>query len=146
MVFGALQVSVTAFATDHDASALAGPLYSVMNLACLASAAVYGHRTRTLTLRTALIVLALATLPLLVVTLPWQLALALVGPGLAIAPILTLSSMVTQRRVHTSVLTQAYAWLNPASTAGLAGADASAGFALAIAAAGCGAVVISGVR
>ena len=98
MVFGALQVSVTAFATDHDAAGLAGPLYSVMNLACLASAALYGRRARTLKLRTALAVLAIANLPLLLVNLPWQLAVALVAPGLAIAPILTLSSVVTQRQ------------------------------------------------
>jgi hypothetical protein len=88
MVFGALQVSVTAFATDHDAAGLAGPLYSVMNLACLASAALYGRRPRTLTLRTALALLAVASMPLLVVVTPAALAVALVAPGLAIAPIL----------------------------------------------------------
>ncbi len=157
MVFGALQVSVTAFATDHGAAGLAGPLYSVMNLACLASAALYGRRPRTVRLRTALALLALANLPLLLVNLPWQLAVALVAPGLAIAPILTLSSVVTQRQVDTAVLTQAYTWLNSASAAGLAGAaaaagqvvdaaDARAGFVLAVVAAGCGAVAASGVR
>jgi MFS family permease len=157
MVFGALQVSVTAFATDHGAAGLAGPLYSVMNLACLASAALYGRRARTVKLRTALALLSLANLPLLVVNLPWQLAVALVAPGLAIAPILTLSSVVTQRRVDKAVLTQAYTWLNSASAAGLAGAaaaagqlvdaaDARAGFVLAVVAAACGAVAASGVR
>jgi MFS family permease len=157
MVFGALQVAVTAFATDHDAAGLAGPLYSVMNLACLASAALYGRRPRTLRLPTALALLALASLPLLLVTVPWQLALALVAPGLAVAPILTLSSVVTQRRVDKAVLTQAYTWLNSASAAGLAlaaalagqlvdTADARAGFALAVAAAGCGALAAARVR
>jgi len=106
---------------------------------------------------TALALLALASLPLLLVTVPWQLALALVAPGLAIAPILTLSSVVTQRRVDKAVLTQAYTWLNSASAAGLAGAaavagqlvdsaDARAGFALAAAAAGCGALAAARVR
>ena len=157
MVFGALQVAVTAFATDAGAAGLAGPLYSVMNLACLVSAALYGRRPRTLRLPTALALLALASLPLLLVTVPWQLALALVAPGLAIAPILTLSSVVTQRRVDKAVLTQAYTWLNSASAAGLAGAaavagqlvdsaDARAGFALAAAAAGCGALAAARVR
>jgi MFS family permease len=157
MVFGALQVSVTAFATDHGAAGLAGPLYSVMNLACLASAALYGRRPRTLRLPTALALLTLANLPLLLVNLPWQLAVALVAPGLAVAPILTLSSVVTQRRVDKAVLTQAYTWLNSASAAGLAGAaaaagqlvdsaDARAGFGLAVVAAGCGAVATSRVR
>ena len=157
MVFGALQVAVTAFATDAGAAGLAGPLYSVMNLACLVSAALYGRRPRTLRLPTALALLALASLPLLLVTVPWQLALALVAPGLAIAPILTLSSVVTQRRVDKAVLTQAYTWLNSASAAGLAGAaavagqlvdsaDARAGFARAAAAAGCGALAAARVR
>ena len=63
MVFGALQVAVTAFATDPGAAGLAGPLYSVMNLACLVSAALYGRRPRTLRLPTALALLALASLP-----------------------------------------------------------------------------------
>ena len=79
-----------------------------------------------------------------------MLAFALIAPGLAIAPILTLSSVITQARVDRAVLTQAFTWLNSAAAAGVAAAAAVSGqvvdargpdgaFALAVASAALGA-------
>ena len=149
-VFGALQVSVTAFAVDHDAATVAGPLYAITSAASLVSGFVYGRRARTLTLRTAFAALALGCVPLLFVTTPAMLAFALIAPGLAIAPILTLSSVIAQARVDRAVLTQAFTWLNSAAAAGVAAAAAVSGqlvdargpdgaFALAVASAALGA-------
>jgi hypothetical protein len=69
-------------------------------------------------------------------------------PGLAIAPILTLSSVLTQASVHRAVVTQAFTWLNSADAAGSRQAAALSGargphaaFALAALAATAGAQV-----
>jgi len=96
--------------------------------------------------------------PLLLVDTPEQLAFALIAPGLAIAPILTLSSVITQSRVGRDVLTQAFTWLNSAAVAGVAVAATISGqlvdargpdsaFALAVLAAALGATAwCRGVR
>jgi MFS family permease len=158
MVFGALQVSVTAFAVERDAAAFAGPLYAITSAASLLSGFVYGRRSRTLRLRTAFLGLSLGCVPLLLVDTPEQLAFALIAPGLAIAPILTLSSVITQSRVGREVLTQAFTWLNSAAVAGVAVAATISGqlvdargpdsaFALAVLAAVLGATAwCRGVR
>ena len=127
MVFGALQVSVTAFAVDHDAASLAGPLYAITSGASLLSGFVYGRRARRLRLRSAFALLAVGCVPLLLVDSPAALAVALVVPGFAIAPILTLSAVLTEARVERGMLTQAFTWLNSASAAGIAGAAALSG-------------------
>ena len=107
MVFGALQVSVTAFAVERDAAAFAGPLYAITSAASLLSGFVYGRRARTLRLRTAFLGLSLGCVPLLLVDTPEQLAFALIAPGLAIAPILTL--VVASSRSRASVSDCAHA-------------------------------------
>ena len=121
VVFGALQVSVTAFAVERDAATFAGPLYAITSAASLLSGFVYGRRARTLRLRTAFARRSRsAASRCCSSTTPEQLAFALIAPGLAIAPILTLSSVITQARVDREVLTQAFTWLNSAAVAGVA--------------------------
>lgn len=75
----------------------------------------------------ALGLLCASCLPLLAVSGPGTLALALALPGFALAPYLVLSSVLAADRVESSVLTQAFTWLNSGSAAGVAVGAAIAG-------------------
>ncbi|WLQ32024.1 MFS transporter [Streptomyces castrisilvae] len=129
--FGAMQVSVTAFAVEHGAAQAAAPLYAVSNCAGLLAGWLYGLRRWRAAPR---IQLAFATAGLAVCCWPVLaagsfagLGLALTATGLAVPPILVLSSVLTTASVGPAALTQAFTWLNSASAAGAAGAAAVAG-------------------
>ncbi|MEV6284051.1 MFS transporter [Kribbella sp. NPDC051770] len=150
LFFGSMQVSVTAFAVGDGSPSLAGPLYAITSLASLVAGLVYGARQWPMQ-PAKQFVLALATLtvtsvPLLLADSPLALGLTLALPGLAIAPIQTLSAVLTEQEVAPRVLTQAFTWLNSGGAAGVALGAAFAGqvvdahsprhgFALALAAA-----------
>ena len=149
LFFGAMQVSVTAFAVGRGTASLAGPLYSVTSLVSLVVGVLYGARTWRMSAPTQLVValgsLCLLSLPLLAVSEPGALALALALPGAALAPYMVLSAVIAESRVEPAVLTQAFTWLNSGSAAGIAAGaaitgrvvdahDPHWGFALAIAA------------
>jgi hypothetical protein len=129
--FGAMQVSVTAYAVGHGAAHLAGPLYSITSGVSLVAAWLYGrrrrHRSPAVELAVAVTGLAAASVPLLFAGSVGALAAALVAPGLAIAPIMALTGLITQAGVDRSVLTQALVWLNSASAAGVAASAAVSG-------------------
>jgi MFS family permease len=131
LFFGSMQVSVTAFAVDRGTAALAGPLYSVTSLVSMVAGFVYGARRWPGSVGTQFVValgsLSVLCVPLLFVTSPLALAIALTLPGLAIAPFMVLSSVLTESRVESSVLTQAFTWLNSGSAAGIAMGAALAG-------------------
>ena len=57
-------------------------------------------------------------------------AAALVLAGLAVPPILVLASVLTERHVARTVLTQGFTWLNSASAVGSASAAALGGLAV----------------
>lgn len=122
--FGSMQLSVTAFAEAHDVAGSAGGLYSLLSVASLIGGAVYGrqHRKTTQPAQLALLLafMGLACLPLVLIDSPLWLAAALLLPGLAIAPAIALSALLTEEHVDRSVLTQAFTWTNSASAAGLA--------------------------
>lgn len=129
--FGAMQVSVTAFAVRHEAATLAGPMYSITSGVSLAAGWLYGRRRRHgppgVELAVAVTALAVGSLPLVFAGSVGALAAALVAPGLAIAPIMALTALVAQARVDRRVLTQALVWLNSASAAGVAASAAVTG-------------------
>lgn len=129
--FGAMQVSVTAFAVGHGAARLAGPLYSITSGVSLVAGWLYGRRRRRgspgVELAVAVTGLAVGTAPLLLAGSAGALAAALVAPGLAIAPIMALTGLVTQASVEPGVLTRALVWLNSASAAGVAASAAVTG-------------------
>nr|WP_202886021.1 MFS transporter [Kribbella sandramycini] len=131
LFFGSMQVSVTAYAVGRGTPSLAGPLYSITSLVSLFAGLAYGaRRWRMLAPNqfvTALSLLAVATIPLLFVNQPWAVGVALALPGLAIAPIQTLSSVLTEASVQPAVLTQAFTWLNSGAAAGIALGAALAG-------------------
>lgn len=131
MYFGAMQVSVTAFAVGGGIASLAGPLYSVTSLVSIVVGLGYGARSWRMRLSTQLVValgsLGLLSLPLLVADGPGTLAIALAFPGAALAPYMVLSAVIAESRVEPAVLTQAFTWLNSGSAAGIAAGAAIAG-------------------
>jgi hypothetical protein len=132
--FGATQISVTAFAVEHGAAGAAAALFAVSSGASLLAGWLYGrHRWRTaprVQLAVAAAWLAAGCLPSLVAGSPAQLGLGVALTGLAITPLLVLSSVLAELAVPRAVLTQAFVWLNSASAAGSASAAAVAGGAV----------------
>jgi hypothetical protein len=132
--FGAMQISVTAFAVEHGAAGAAAALFTVSSCASLLAGWLYGLRQWRTTARAHLAVaaagLAIGCLPLLVAGSPVDLGLGVALTGLAIPLILVPCSVLAEAAVHRAVLTQAFAWLNSASAAGSAAAAAAAGWAV----------------
>jgi len=132
--FGAMQLSVTAFAVEHGAASAAAVLFTVSSCASLLAGWLYGlHRWRTaprVQLAVAAAGLAAGCLPLLVAASPAELGSGLALTGMAIPPLLVLSTVLAELAVSRAVLTQAFVWLNSASAAGSAGAAAVAGWAV----------------
>ena len=132
--FGAMQISVTAFAVERGAAGIAAVLFTVSSCASLLAGWLYGLRQWRTVLRVQLAVaaggLAIGCLPLLLARSPFELGFGVALTGLAIPLILILCSLLAEASVHRAVLTQAFAWLNSASAAGSAGAAAAAGWAV----------------
>ena len=129
--FGAMQVSVTAFAVNSGQAGTAAPLYAVSSCTGLLAGWWYGRRqwraSPDVQLAVATSGLATGCLLLLTADSPLTLGIALAATGLAVPPILTLCSVLAERAVHRTVITQAFTWLNSASAAGAAGAAAISG-------------------
>jgi len=132
--FGAMQISVTAFAVEHGAADMAAALFTVSSCASLLAGWLYGRRRwRTaprVQLAVAAAALAIGCLPLLVTSSLAELGFGVALTGLAIPLILVLCSVLAEAAVHRAVLTQGFVWLNSASAAGSAGAAAVAGWAV----------------
>jgi MFS family permease len=132
--FGAVQVSVTAFAVEHNAAAAAAPIFAVSNCGGLLAGWLYGlRRWRTaprIQLAVATAGLALGSLLLLTAGSPLALGSVIVFTGAAVPPVLVLLSVLAESAVHRAVVTQAFTWLNSASAAGSAGAAAVSGRAV----------------
>jgi hypothetical protein len=132
--FGAMQISVTAFAVGHGAAGTAAALFTVSSCASLLAGWLYGLRRWRTAPRVQLAVaaagLAVGCLPLLAAGSPVELGFGLALTGLAIPLNLVLCSVLAEAAVHRAVLTQAFVWLNSASAAGSAGAAAAAGWAV----------------
>jgi len=129
--FGAMQVSVAAYAVGRGTPDAAALLYSAANCTNLVGGWAYGawrhggaprrHQTA------AAACLALASLPLTFLDAPLAVGAALALTGLAVPVLLILASVLTESAVPRAVLTQAFTWGNSASAAGSAGAAAMAG-------------------
>lgn len=132
--FGAMQVSVTAFAVEYGAPGAAGPIFAVSSCSGLLAGWVYGMRRWRAALPVQLlaltVVLSFGTLLLFTVASPLGLGLVVVLTGAAIPPLLALFPVFTTSTVHQAVLTQAFAWLGSAGAAGSASAAALSGWAI----------------
>jgi hypothetical protein len=132
--FGAMQISVTAFAVEHRAAGTAAALFTVSGGAALLAGWLYGlrqwHTAARVQLAAVAAALAIGCLPLLVADSPVELGFSVALTGLAVPLVLVQCTVLAQAAVHRAVLTQAFAWLNSASAAGSAGAAAAAGWAV----------------
>ena len=132
--FGAMPISVTAFAVEHGAAGTAAVLFAVSSCASLLAGWLYGlRRWRTapqVQLAAVAVGLAIGCLPLLVARSPFELGFGVVLTGLAVPLNLVLCSVLAEAAVRRAVLTQAFVWLNSASAAGSASAVAAAGWAV----------------
>ena len=132
--FGAMQISVTAFAVEHGAAGTAAALFTASSCASLVAGWLYGLRQWHTAARVQLAVvaagLAIGCLPLLVASSPVELGFSVALTGLAVPLILVQCTVLAEAAVHRAVLTQALAWLGSASAAGAAGAAAAAGWAV----------------
>ncbi|MEV6013601.1 MFS transporter [Streptomyces sp. NPDC051976] len=131
MFFGAMQVSVSAFAEGHGSAGLAGPVYSAMSVAALASGFGFGlvalKVPRAVQMACAMAYLAAACLLPMTAASPTGLALALAAVGLGVSPGLVLSAVLAEAVYDKTVITQAFAWLNSMGVAGTALATTLAG-------------------
>lgn len=133
--FGAMQVSVTAYAVGRGTPDVAPLLYAVSNCTNLVGGWVYGARSwggasPERQRAVAAIGLALSCAPLTVVEGVPAVAVCLALTGLAVPVLLVVFSVLAENTVERAVLTQAFTWLGSASAAGSAGAAALAGRAV----------------
>ncbi|MFC8665329.1 MFS transporter [Streptomyces sp. NPDC057199] len=129
--FGAMQVSVAAYAVGRGTPDAAALLYFAANCTNLVGGWAYGAwfhggspRRRQ---AAAAACLTLASLPLTFLDAPLAIGATLALTGLAVPVLLILTSVLTDSAVPRAVLTQAFTWGNSASAAGSAGAAAVAG-------------------
>ncbi|MGW0712482.1 MFS transporter [Streptomyces sp. NPDC002643] len=132
--FGAMQVSVAAYAVGRGTPDAAAVLYFAFNCTSLAGGWACGawrsggsprrHQAA------AAACLTLASLPLTFLDGPVAVGITLALTGLAVPVLLILTSVLTEASVPRAVLTQAFTWGNSASAAGIAGAAALAGRAV----------------
>jgi len=132
--FGAMQISVTAFALARGSAGTAALLFTASSCASLLAGWLYGLRhwrtASRVQLAAAAMGLAIGCMPLLVAGSSSELGIGVALTGLAIPLILILCSVLTEAAVHRAVITQAFAWLNSATAAGSAGGAAIAGWAV----------------
>ncbi|MEU5293255.1 MFS transporter [Streptomyces umbrinus] len=129
--FGAMQVSVAAYAVGRGTPDAAALLYLAANCTNLVGGWAYGAWCHGGSPRrrqaTAAACLTLASLPLTFLDAPLAVGATLALTGLAVPVLLILTSVLTDSSVPRAVLTQAFTWGNSASAAGSAGAAAVAG-------------------
>jgi Major Facilitator Superfamily len=129
--FGAMQVSVTAYAVGRGTPDAAAPLYAASNCTNLFGSWAYGAWRHGGSPRrhqaAAAACLTLASLPLTFLDAPLAVGASLALTGLVVPVLLILASVLTESSVPRAVLTQAFTWGNSASAAGSAGAAAVAG-------------------
>ncbi|WP_406498451.1 MFS transporter [Streptomyces sp. NBC_01604] len=129
--FGAVQVSVAAYAVGRGMPNAAALLYFASNCTNLVGGWAYGALRHGGSPRrrqaAAAACLTLASLPLTFLDAPLAVAATLALTGLVVPLLLILASVLTQSSVPRAVLTQAFTWGNSASAAGSAAAAAVAG-------------------
>jgi hypothetical protein len=134
--FGAIPVTIAAFAFAHHVQALAGPIAAVSSLTSLSAGLVYGARAHRLQPVTVMLVvssfLVLGTAALSMVPDVSAMFICYAVVGGAVAPILIPAAVLLQRTTDPRVYTQAMTWMNSASAAGIAVAATLTGLAIQI--------------
>jgi MFS family permease len=131
--FGAMEVTLPAFAEDHGSRAIAGVLLSVWSLASAVGGLTFGARrpVSSLPLSTTFVwlalVLPLAYLPLAAAPSVPVMALLLLPAGACIAPLLSAGNLLVSDVSPAGVATEAYTWPITSLVVGLAIGNAAAG-------------------
>lgn len=131
LYFGTMGVAVTAFAVGHEMPGAATPIIAAGSLSALLSGWLYGLRRHPMPARRQLVI-ATAYLTVTALLLPLAPSAAWLGAAMvlteaAVPPTLVLLTVLTERAVRPSALTQAFTWNNSASAAGSALAASLAG-------------------
>lgn len=155
--FGAVEISLPAFAEQHGARELAGVLLATWSVASAAGGIAYGARTWTGSLGSTYLwlsaLLPLGYLPALLSPSIAAMALLILPAGLLIAPLGAAGNQLIGRVAPAGAATEAYAWPVTAILVGFAAGTAAGGvlievtswhacFLAAAAAAATGAVVV----
>jgi MFS family permease len=132
--FGAIPVTIIAFAFAHHAAAATGLITVPSSLTSLAAGLAYGAHARRFdpvaTILAMSCVLALGTAALALVPNIALMVVCYSFVGGAVAPVLVPAGILLQRLTDPGVYTQAMTWMNSASAAGIAVAAPIAGFAV----------------
>jgi len=114
MAFGLVEIGVTAFAAETGAPALAGVMLGLMSIGSVAGGLIYGSRGWHLPLgrqfAVTLAVMGFGIAPLAIVANPWAFAVLTVLAGVAMAPALTIQSMLVARTASRKHTTEAFTW------------------------------------
>jgi MFS family permease len=129
--FGAVEVAIPAFATDHGRPELAGLLIAIWSAGSAVGGLVYGARVRRtplarLHLRVALM-LPLGFLPLALGGSPFTMALLVIPAGIFIAPLIATRNELAGRVAPPGSDTEAFTWPLTALVGGIALGAAAAG-------------------
>lgn len=130
MAFGALEVGLTAHATEAGRPAMAGVLLGLMSAGSALGGLAYGSRSWHMPLaRQFALMLALMGAGLSVLTLPWSpwpFAFWTFIAGVVIAPALIIQSILVARTARPEHMTEAFTWSASALLSGV-GAGVAAG-------------------
>jgi predicted MFS family arabinose efflux permease len=130
---GVLELTLTAFGGDHGDPALAGPLIAIQAAASLTGGLWYGSRRWTSPAVERYVVLnlllAIGFAPLVLADSVAGLAVLMVPPGLALAPVSTVAYLLADRLAPRGTSTEAFGWLVTATIVG-AGLGSAVGGAI----------------
>jgi predicted MFS family arabinose efflux permease len=134
VVFGLVEIGLTAFAAEAGRPALAGVLLGVMSLGSAAGGLAYGSRHWHMPLATQcaiwLALLAATLAPLAALTRPWAFAAACAVAGLAMAPPLIIQSTLVAKMVSARYATEGFTWSMTALLCGVGAGLAAGGLLL----------------
>ena len=161
VALGAMEISITAFATGEGSSSLAGVLIACQAAASFAAGAWYGSRHHAAPAASRYVrlsaLLALGFVPLLFTTSIVEAVPLMALSGLALAPVTAALYSLVDELAPAGTATEAFTWMITSIAAGVAGGQAIGGllvngghphrgFAATVAAAGIGAAVAFAAR
>ncbi|MDQ3464459.1 MAG: MFS transporter [Actinomycetota bacterium] len=156
-ILGVLEVSLVAFADEVNRKAYAGLLIAALAVGSMLSGVLWGlvhwHNELRRRLVYSLAVLAVGTIPLLLVSNLWLMMIFVFIAGTAVSPSLIGAFTLTERLVPSAVVTEGFTWLGTsvglgvALGAGMSGklvdlSGANTAFSVATVAAGAAALVV----
>ena len=161
VALGAMEISITAFATGEGSASLAGVLIAVQAAASFASGAWYGSRHHATPAASRYVrlsfLLALGFIPLLFTTSIVEAVPLMALSGLALAPVTAALYSLVDELAPAGTATEAFTWMITSIAAGVAGGQAMGGvlvngghphrgFAATAVAAGIGAAIAFAAR